>query len=141
MFFFLEKYCVPCFCLNSQQQKRCHWYCPECQHILCRAPDFKKHLQNHGVCNFTSFEVMFHFDFIHVKFSSPHLFCIVCRSCCYKQNDQQASVCAFDTGISECLIFIGLCLHIVFTYLSIVPQKGHHQKTQRQGSMSRSSHL
>ncbi len=60
-----------------------------------------------------------------------HSFCIVCRSCCYKQNYQQASVCAFDTAISECVIFIGLCLHIVFTYLSIVPQKGHHQKTSR----------
>lgn len=55
MFFFLEKYCVPCFCLNSQQWKTCHWHCPECQHILCRAPDFKKHLQNHGVCNVTSY--------------------------------------------------------------------------------------
>ncbi len=34
---FLEKYCVPGFCLKSQQRKRCHWHCPECQHILCRA--------------------------------------------------------------------------------------------------------
>ncbi len=50
-------------------------------------------------------------------------------------------VCAFDTGFYECLICVSLCLHIVFRYLSIVPQKGHHQKTQRQGSMSRISHL
>ncbi|KAL1277206.1 hypothetical protein QQF64_023879 [Cirrhinus molitorella] len=45
----IQKYCVPCFCLKSKQQKRCHWHCPKCQHILCRAPDFKKHLQNHDL--------------------------------------------------------------------------------------------
>ncbi|XP_073685728.1 uncharacterized protein [Garra rufa] len=45
----IRKYCVPCFCLRSQQRKRCHWHCPKCQHILCRAPDFKKHLHNHDL--------------------------------------------------------------------------------------------
>ncbi|KAF4101584.1 hypothetical protein G5714_018016 [Onychostoma macrolepis] len=43
----IQKYCIPCFCLKSQQRKRCHWHCPKCQHILCRAPDLKKHLHNH----------------------------------------------------------------------------------------------
>ncbi|XP_073672001.1 uncharacterized protein [Paramisgurnus dabryanus] len=45
----IQKYCVPCFCLNTRQQKRCHWHCPKCQHILCRAPDFIKHLHNHDL--------------------------------------------------------------------------------------------
>ncbi|XP_058627758.1 uncharacterized protein LOC131537994 isoform X2 [Onychostoma macrolepis] len=42
-----QKYCIPCFCLKSQQRKRCHWHCPKCQHILCHALDLKKHLHNH----------------------------------------------------------------------------------------------
>ncbi len=44
-----------CSLLNSQQRKKCYWHCPECQHILCRATDIKKHLQNQGIGNITSY--------------------------------------------------------------------------------------
>ncbi len=93
MFFFLEKYCVPCFCLNSQQRKTCHWHCPECQHILCHAPDFKKHLQNHGVCNVTSYILKSCFILISSMLSLIPLIVLYCLQILLLQAKLPTSQC------------------------------------------------
>ncbi len=110
----------------------------ECQHILCRAPDFKKHLQNH-MCNVTNYILKSCFILISSMSSLiPLIFFVLFADLAVtsKMTNKPECMCFWNWYFWMFNIYLSLS-----TYLSIVPQKGHHQKTQRQGSLSRSSHL